>query len=733
MLSEVQELLRGLRRYSRGQRGAVIAIAAALFLESAFGVFVPVAFGRLIDEVIPQRDTGGLTVLLVILGVGAVIVAAGGVFRDYLYARVQSGVLRDMRVGMFAHLQRLSLDYFARTHPGDILTRFSGDVATLDNALMAAPPWVLLPLFDVALATAVLFWLDWRLALVAMLIWPAAFVGPRVFGTRAMQASDARKRDEADALSAVHENVAAQPTVRVFLLANNALRSFAGRVEQLAGSSLRLTFLSAMVERSAGIGVSVLRVVVLGVGALMAFRGTITLGVLAGFQAVFLSLSASLSWIAMYLPTVVQAGGSMRRVQELLDAAPDPVGEADGPPHLRMHNDLEFRDVTFEYTSGRAALSALTLRIPCGISAAIVGPSGSGKSTLLSLMLRLHDPTSGSVCVDGRDLRAGSLASWREQIGVVSQDSFLFSASVRENIRVGRAGATDADVEAAARAAEIHEFIISMPNGYETMVGEGGMRLSGGQRQRLAIARALVRDPGILVLDEATSALDTTTESAVNATLRRMTASRTVISVTHRLSAAAECDRIFVIDRGRLAEEGSHAELVARRGVYASLWEKQRGFLAAGEGSRVLVTPEGLRRVPLLSRLDEGTLTELATLFVPEHSPASRVLVYQGDAAEKFYIVVRGRLEVVRANPEGSETRVAVLEDGDHFGEIGLLLDVPRNATCRTLTECTCLVLDRQQFREIIARVPELRNELVRAMEARQPGTTAPIAAAVIR
>jgi len=293
---------------------------------------------------------------------------------------------------------------------------------------------------------------------------------------------------------------------------------------------------------------------------------------------------------------------------------------------------------------------------------------------------------------------------------------------VRENIRVGRAGATDADVEAAAKAAEIHDFVAAMPNGYETAIGEGGMRLSGGQRQRIAIARALVRDPGILILDEATSALDTTTEAAVNATLRRMTSSRTVISVTHRLSSAAESDRVFVIDRGHLAEEGTHDGLLAQRGVYASLWDKQHGFLVVGESSRVVVTPERLRRVPLLARLDDATLAELTTLFVAETSPADRVLVYEGDGAEKFYIVVRGRVEVTRATAGGGEDHVAVLDDGDHFGEIGLLQDVPRTASCRTLTECICLVLDRVQFREIISRVPELRAELEKSMGQRQPG-----------
>ena len=716
---EIRAMSRVLARHGRGNAGATATIVVALLIESGFGALVPVALARMIDRTIPQRLVGELIALLALLALGAVLVSFVGVARDYLYARVQSGVLRELRVAMFERLQRLSLDYFGRTHTGDILARFSGDLATVEGALSGAPPWLLLPACDALIATVVLFWFDWRLALVAMLVWPACFLFPRVFANRATQVSYERKRHEGQTLAAVHENVAAQPTVRVFLLGGESVRRFGGLVEQLANASRQLTFLSAMVERSAGIGINLLRVVVLAVGAVMALRGSISLGALAGFQAMFLVLSSALSWISQYAPTVIQAAGSLRRVEELLESENESAAAPPLPPHDRLQRAIELRDVTVEYAGGRRALDGVTATIPRGSSIAVVGPSGSGKSTLLSLLLRLQDPTRGSVRLDGRDLREGSVESLRQQMAVVSQDSFLFGASIAENIRVGRRDASDAEVEAAARAAEIHDFIASLPNGYATMIGERGMRLSGGQRQRIALARALVRDPEILLLDEATSALDATTEAAVNATLRRMAAGRTVVSVTHRLSSVVHADRVLVMANGRVVEEGAHETLLARGGVYASLWEKQHGFIATSGTADIEITPAALRRVPLLARLGDDQLTTLAESFAVEHSRAGTMLVHEGDVADKFYVIARGRVEVTRDGGTGTRNLVVVLEDGDYFGEAGLLHHAPRNATVTTLTDCICLVLDRQHFQDVIAATPSLRDDLLRGAYAR--------------
>ncbi len=730
-MSDLRALARTLISYTRRDRGAVTMIAAALFVESFFGAVIPVAFGYLIDHSIPEKDVRGLTAILAALAASAIVVSGVGVLRDYLYARVQSGMLRNLRVAMFERLQRLSLDWFGRTHAGDILSRFSGDLSAVDSALLGAPPWLFLPAVDVVISTVVLFWLDWRLALLSMLIWPASLIGPRIFGERATAAADERKADEGDTLAAVHENVAAQTTLRLFLLGGDVVRRFAQRADRLAASSHRLGFSSAMVERSAGVGINALRVIVLGVGAIMAFNGTLTLGRLASFQAVFLVLSSALSWISQYAPTVLQAAGSMRRVRDLLEEEIESADDDAKPDLGSLRRGIELRTVSFDYPNGRRGVESLSLAIPRGSSVAIVGPSGSGKSTMLGLLLRLNQPSEGSILLDGRDLREGNVASLRRRIGVVSQDSFLFSASIEENIRLGRPDATHEEVVTAARAAEIHDFIASLPSGYETGVGEGGMRLSGGQRQRIAIARALVRNPDLLLLDEATSALDAATESAVNATIREMSAGRTVVSVTHRLSSVADAHRIFVLSDGRLVEHGTHEELLTLGGVYHTLWHKQHGFLTAGEDGRIEVTPARLRRVPLLATLDDATLGELAGMFVVERRPAGTALVYEGEAADKFYIIVRGRVEVTRA-AGGEPVVLAILDDGDYFGEMGLLKDVPRNATVRTQTECSCLVLDSERFRAIIARVPELRDELLRRMSKRQSMTTPAVGAPAV-
>ena len=284
------------------------------------------------------------------------------------------------------------------------------------------------------------------------------------------------------------------------------------------------------------------------------------------------------------------------------------------------------------------------------------------------------------------------------------QESFLFDLSIRENIRLGNPGATDADVEAAARSAEVHDAILALPDGYDTNVGERGGRLSGGQRQRIALARAIVRNPAVLILDEATSALDPVTEAAIQATFERLRAGRTILSVTHRLTGVVTADRILVLQQGRLRQQGTHAELVARAGPYQDLWQKQAGFVLDGRRHRAEISIERLRLVPVFYGMSDQLLAEATHLFHTEEFPEGRLVFREGDLGACLYIIVRGSVELIHADAAGAAVRTAVLEDGDCFGERALLDAAPEHESARTLSPCVFLTLNRAAYQDMHER-----------------------------
>jgi ATP-binding cassette subfamily B protein len=708
VLALLRQLLTALAPY----RGYSVLILGGLLLEMGFNGAVPLGLKCLIDAAITPQDMQVLFVVLGLLAGGVVLVAIVGLGRDYLYAHVCAAILRDLRHRMFSHLQQLSMDFYARTNVGDILARFSTDLAAVDSALTAAIPWAILPALEVVCCTCLLFTLEWRLACVALCVFPLSLLGPRALVPRASAASYERRQQEAHVVTTVQENLGAQPVIKAFSLEQQVLADFAQRLGALVHSSVRVGFLSALVERSAGISILILQIVVLGVGASMAFRGCLSIGSLVSFQSLFMTLSWSLSYVTQYVPHLVQAASGMQRIEELLGEQPQVVDAPEATPLPRFAQAIRFEDVAFSYTSGQRHLRGVSFTIHAGESVVFVGPSGSGKSTILNLLTRFYDPVTGQVAIDGYNLRQVTQASWRAQSGIVFQESFLFNTTIRENIRVGKPEATDAEVEAAARAAEMHDLIERMPHGYETVVGERGNRLSGGQRQRIAIARAMLRDPAILILDEATSALDIATEAAINGTLAQLTRGRTVIAVTHRLASVGQPDRIFVLNHGQLVEQGRHQGLLARGGVYTQLWSKQSGFAISADGTSATVNVARLRPFPLLSALDEGLLAEIARCFVTERYPAERVVVHEGDLGDKFYIIVRGSVRVTTTAAPGGEQELTVLQDGDHFGEIALLQDVPRTATIRTRIPSLFLTLSRAQLLRLMESAPQLRTVL---------------------
>jgi len=457
----------------------------------------------------------------------------------------------------------------------------------------------------------------------------------------------------------------------------------------------------------------------LGVGAYFAFRGTMTVGDLVAFNGLLVQVTSYVAALTWAFPELLLAAAGMQRIEDILVERPLVKDMAGAGALAPLAQEITFRQVTFSYGGDRPHLNNVDLRIPKGASVAVVGPSGSGKSTVLNLIMRFYDPTAGSVRVDNTDLRSVTQDSLRRRIGVVFQESFLFNTTIRENIRMGQWEASAEEIDRAARIAGVHGFVDHLPGGYETVVGERGGRLSGGQRQRIGIARAVLRDPEILIMDEATSALDPATEAAVNATLQSVSQGRTTIAVTHRIASVVHCDHIFVFDEGCLMEQGRHKELLARHGVYARLWEKQSGFAVSADGDSATVRPSRLRQMPILNSLGDELLAELAGLFATEHRAEGREVLREGDPGDRFYIVVRGRAAVLKRTPSGAYLQLSVLEDGDHFGEIALLRNVPRTATVRTLTPCMFLTLTRSQFLGALEKAFDIKAVISQLMAQR--------------
>jgi ATP-binding cassette subfamily B protein len=567
-------------------------IVLALLVFELFNTLFALSFKLMIDGIQAPASTPPLQVVLAGLAVGFVIATGASLLAEHLTARTSTCILNDLRFRMFQHLQRLSMEYYTRTRLGDILARFSSDLATVEQGLTRQFIHGVVATLALLINMLALFWLEWRLALVTFVTWPlvALLLGRLTAATSA--ASYAFKHAEGRMVNTVQEQVRSQAVVKAFGFQHILAEQMQRQLASLAEVSTRAFFLKGLVATSSLLSVLFIQLLVAGVGAWLVASGALSVGTLIAFLGLLSVVGRNAYELAKrVLPDVVAASGGVQRLEELLNEVPALCNAPGAMTLPRPVQSIRFDDVVFGYNGQAAALNGVTLHIPVGQFVAFVGPSGSGKSTLLNLLMRFYDSTAGQITIDGYDTRRVTQESLREHMGVVFQDTFLFDTTIRENLRFARPDATDEEIEQAARAAEMHAAIASLPYGYDTMVGAAGGELSGGQRQRLAIARALLRDPAILLLDEPTSALDAATEAAIGATLERLARERTVIMATHRLASVVNADRIFVLDGGRLVESGTHAELLAQQGLYSQLWHKPHGASGSANGRGAPAAP----------------------------------------------------------------------------------------------------------------------------------------------
>ncbi|MEU9509682.1 ABC transporter ATP-binding protein [Micromonospora sp. NPDC048170] len=571
-----QVSLRRIGRLFARHRGALATVTAIIVVSSVLAMASPFLLRAVIDRALPDRDLPLLAWLVAGMIVVAAVTSVLGVVQTWISTRVGQQVMHRLRTDVFTHLQRQSLAFFTRTRTGEVQSRITNDIGGMQSVVTSTATSIAANLTTVVATAAAMLALSWRLSLVSLVVLPPAVWLTRRVAHLRREITARRQRELADLNVTVEEGL----SVSGVHLAKT-LGTGPALAARFAASSTRLVDLELRSELAGRWRMATMSVVFAAIPAVIYLSaglpgaaGTLSIGTLVAFTALQGGLFRPLMGLLNVGVSVTASLALFARIFEYLDLpveVDDPAEPVDVDPR-RVRGELRLTDVTFRYPgSDTAAVAGITLDVPAGTGLALVGETGSGKSTLAALVSRLHDPTSGRITIDGVDLRDLRLADLAAIVGVVSQETYLLHTTVRENLRYARPDATDAEIEAAARAAQIHDLIAGLPDGYDTVVGSRGHRFSGGEKQRLAIARTLLRDPRILILDEATSALDTETERAVQRAFDEVARGRTTITIAHRLSTVRDADRIAVLDHGRIVESGSHDSLLERAGRYATL------------------------------------------------------------------------------------------------------------------------------------------------------------------
>jgi ABC-type multidrug transport system fused ATPase/permease subunit len=600
-------VLSRLFRYLTPYWKQLIFTATLLILLAVFELLPPLFQKQIVDEVIGTRDLGRLGVLIVgLVGVYALIQAANS---GDLYIRHALGqrFIFDLRVRLYAYLQRLSLSFFERTSTGELMSRVTNDINALENFVTHGTSFMAIDLMRLIGTAIILFFLEWRLALLVLIPVPILAVGMRWFNTRIRPVYRQVRARLGDINAKLQDNLAGIRVIQAFGQEDATMQHFTVESQRYYQARLRgIRYWSSFFPTMyffASLG----SVLVLGVGAVMVVRGQLSLGTMVAFLSYVASFYQPIRRLTEIDNVFQEAIAAGERIFELLDEVPD----IEDAPHAvalpRLRGEVHFHGVHFRYGAAAADSPPPPLRLPSeqrsgeaaqrepevlhdvefhmapGEVVALVGPSGAGKTSIANLLCRFYDPVHGQITVDGYDLRRVQLKSLRRQIAVVLQDTFLFNTTVRENLLYGKPDAGHEEMIAAAKAAYAHDFIIALPQGYDTEIGERGVKLSGGQKQRLALARAILADPRILILDEATSSVDAEAEYLIQQALDEVLKGRTALVIAHRLSTIRNADKIIALEGGHIREVGDHHELLSRGGLYSQLYRRQIELAAVGQ------------------------------------------------------------------------------------------------------------------------------------------------------
>ena len=611
-------LLKRVLGYARPYRTEIILMLITILVTTGLGLLTPLIFRDLIDHTLPSGDTARLNLLA--LALIMIPLANGGisVYQRQLNAAIGEGVIYDLRVSLYAHMQRLSMRFFTNTKTGELISRLNNDVIDAQQAISSTIVSIITNLIQAVAVLAVMLTLEWRLTLLGVLVLPAFVITARRLGKKlrriARQAMDYNA--QMNAIMSETLNIGGVLLVKLFGRNQTEVDRFDRRAANVRDIGVERAVVGSQFFVILGLVGAIGTALVYWVGGHMVLSGAFTIGTIVAFSSYLNQLYGVLQQLTNAPVAFATSMVSFERVFEVIDLKLDIDEKPDAHVLQDVRGELTFDDVTFRYEVDEAnllrgverhgqtdliqavlsggngkpegqiaaagpsqaremALENVSFTIQPGQLVALVGPSGAGKTTMTYLIPRLYDPTEGRILLDGHDLRDVTLASLAAQVGMVTQETHLFHDTIRTNVLYAKLDATQEELENACRAANIHDFIVGLPDGYDTVVGERGYRLSGGEKQRVAIARVILKDPRVLVLDEATSHLDSQSEALIQDALKKVMARRTSIVIAHRLSTILAADLILVMDRGRIVERGTHNELLAQGGLYAQLYETQ--------------------------------------------------------------------------------------------------------------------------------------------------------------
>ena len=599
---------RRLMVYLRPHIGRFTIAMIAIVIGSILGLAGPYTLQYLIDAVFTQNNAQLLNQITVILIIIFALQAVFYFIRAFQLQYIGERVMIDLRLNLFEHLQKLSLSFYNERRTGELVSRATNDVSTVRTLVTSDVSTAISQVITFFGALILILITDWHLTLFMLALVPMVVIIALFFGRRLRRISSAVQDQLADATTVLEETLSGVRVVQSFTREDYEMGRYRGSIERTFALALKRIKLSATFGPIASFMGFAVVIAVFWFGGMQVLNGTLTAGQLTMFLILTLTIAGSIGSFSGLWTSLQEALGATKRIFEILDTPSDIIDQPEAKALPRIAGHIVLDNVSFAYkdNSDQHVLRGVSLEVKPGEVLALVGPSGAGKTTLVNLIPRFFDPQSGGVCIDEQDIQSVQVKSLREQIGLVPQDTLLFGGTVRENILYGKLDATEDELIAAARAANAHDFIAQLSKGYETIVGERGVKLSGGQRQRIAIARAILKDPRILLLDEATSSLDSESEGLVQEALDRLMQGRTSVVIAHRLSTVHHADRIAVLEQGQLVELGTHAELIALDGLYARLYKLQFKDNEAPVATPVIEEPVEVKPKPRSRSLIPG-------------------------------------------------------------------------------------------------------------------------------